>query len=209
MGFKEWIIPQEKFFFSLLSQQSDVVLKCGEALSDLVRDPEDIAAKSMAIEEIESEGDSIVHELVKLLNRTFVTPFDHDDISNLASKMDDIIDYIDAGAIRIRSYEIAEIPVSMIDLTDTLMRQIREINAAVHALPGLRKGNGIMERCVEVNRLENVADDIVHTAVAGLFRMEDLKQIIKLKEIYELLEEASDSCEDVADIIKDVVIKNS
>jgi len=209
MGFKEWIIPQEKYFFDLLSRQSDVVLKCGLALSDLVRDPRDIAAKSMAIEEIENEGDGIVHELARLLNRTFVTPIDHDDISKLASNMDDIVDFIDAGASRMRSYQIKEIPVSMIDLTETIVNQITEVNKAIHGLSNRNSRDTLLERCVEVNRLENVADDIVHTAVAGLFRLDDIKQIIKLKEIYELLEDASDSCEDVADIVKDVVIKNA
>ena len=209
MGFKEWIIPQEKHFFNLLSKQSDVVLKCGKAISDLVRNPTDIAAKSMAIEEIESEGDSIVHELARLLNRTFVTPIDHDDISKLASNMDDIVDFIDAGASRIRSYEIKEIPIAMIDLVDTLVNQITEINEAVHGLSNRHSKDLLLEKCVEVNRLENVADDITHTAVAGLFRLDDIKLIIKLKEIYELLEEASDSCEDVADVVRDVVIKNA
>jgi len=209
MGFKEWIIPQEKYFFRLLSKQSDIVLKCVQAISDLVRDPRDLAAKSMAIEEIESEGDSIVHEVVELLNKTFVTPIDHDDLSKLTQKMDDVIDYMEAGAVRIRSYEIKEIPASMIDLVDVLMKQVEEVHAAIHGLSNMHKSNDLLERCVEVNRLENVADDITHSAVAGLFKLDDIKMIIKLKEIYELLEEATDYCEDVADVVKDVVIKNA
>jgi len=209
MGFKEWIIPQEKYFFLLLSRQSDIVLKCVQALSDLVRDPRDLAAKSMAIKEIESEGDGIVHEVVELLNKTFVTPIDHDDLSKLTQRMDDVIDYMDASAVRIRSYEIREIPVTMIDLVDVLMKQVEELHAAIHGLSHMHKSNDLLERCVEINRLENVADDITHSAVAGLFKLDDIKMIIKLKEIYELLEEATDHCEDVADVVKDVVIKNA
>jgi len=209
MGFKEWIIPQEKHFFQLLSRQSDIVLKCVQALSDLVRDPRNLATKSMAIEEIESEGDEVVHEVIELLNKTFVTPIDHDDLSKLTQKMDDVIDYIDASAVRIRSYEIQEIPVTMIDLVDVLMKQVEELHAAIHRLSNMHKSNDLLERCVEINRLENVADDITHSAVAGLFKLDDIKMIIKLKEIYELLEEATDHCEDVADVVKDVVIKNA
>jgi len=209
MGFKEWIIPQEKYFFNILAKQSDIVLKVAEMLSDLMRDLKDIDDKSMAIEELESEGDEIVHEMAELLNRTFVTPIDHDDISKLTTAMDDVIDWIDAGAVRIRSYELDEIPVSMIDLTDTVLNQIKEIHVCIHSLSNKRVKNELLEKCVEVNRLENVADDIVHTAVAKLFKEDDFKKIIKLKEIYEHFEEASDRCEDVADIVKDIIIKNS
>jgi len=209
MGFKEWIIPQDKNFFKLLSDQSDVVFRVGEALSDMVHNPTDLDNKSIKIEELESEGDEIVHQMVELLNKTFVTPIDHDDLSKLTSRLDDIIDYIDAGAMRINSYQIKEIPRPMIDLVDTLQDQIGELREAIHSLSKMRGKNPLQEKCVEVNRLENVADDIVHSAVANLFKHDDIKLIIKLKEIYELFEEASDKCEDVADVIKDVAIKNA
>lgn len=185
------------------------MLKGAEALDDLVHNMKDIEVKSLWLHKIENEGDGMVHEVAELLNLTFVTPIDHDDISKLTSKMDDILDYMDAGATRIRLYEIKEIPTPMLQLIDVLMRQVKIIHEGVHLLEGRRERSKLLERCVEVNRLENMADEITHGALAGLFKMDDIKMIMKLKEIYEHFETATDRCEDVADIVKDVIIKNS
>jgi uncharacterized protein Yka (UPF0111/DUF47 family) len=209
MGFKEWIIPQEHHFFDLLNKQADVVLKSAEAMVELLRDPDHIVERSLNLHKIENDGDAMVHEIVSLLNKTFVTPIDHDDISKLSSRMDDIIDYIDAAATRIRLYEITQIPPQMIQLMDVLLKQARVVHAGVHMLEKRSERVQLQERCVEVNRLENIADEITHSALAGLFKLDDIKMIMKLKEVYEHLEEATDMCEDVADIVKDVVIKNS
>jgi len=193
----------------LLSKQADVVLKSGKAMVELVQDPQHIVERSLMIHKIENEGDALVHDVAGLLNKTFVTPIDHDDISKLTSKMDDIIDFIDAAATRIRLYEIREIPSPMIQLVDVLMKQVQVVHAGVHLLEKRRDRADLLTGCVEVNRLENVADEITHGALAGLFKLDDIKMIMKLKEIYEHLETATDRCEDVADIIKDVIIKNS
>lgn len=209
MGFKEWIIPQEHHFFDLLSKQADVVLKGADALEDLVHNPKDIEAKSLGVHRIENEGDALVHEVAELLNRTFVTPIDHDDISKLTSRMDDVLDYIDAGATRIRLYEIKEIPPHMLQLVDVLVKQVKVIHGMVHMLENRKDRPSLFQKCVEINRLENMADDITHSALAGLFKLDDVKMIMKLKETYEHLETATDRCEDVADIVKDVIIKNS
>lgn len=209
MGFKEWIIPQEKHFFDLIAMQSDVVLKGSKELLELAKDYKNADYRIRRIEEIENEGDGLVHQVVDLLNKTFVTPIDHDDISDLMSRMDDIIDYIDAATTRMKIYEIRELPQQMVQLIDILGKQVVEIHSAVHAMSNRRNREDILRKCVEVNRLENMADDVTHEALAGLFKLDDIKLLMKLKEVYEHLETATDRCEDVADIVKDIVIKNS
>jgi len=209
MGFKEWIIPQEHHFFDLLNKQADVVLKAAQAMTELVRDPEHIVERSLSLHKIENEGDALVHQISELLNLTFVTPIDHDDISKLTSRLDDIIDFIDAAATRIRLYEITQIPPQMVQLVDLLLKQVNVVHDGVHKLENRKERNTLLEKCVEVNRLENIADEITHSALAGLFKLDDIKMIMKLKEVYEHLEAATDRCEDVADIVKDVMIKYS
>lgn len=209
MGFKEWIIPQEHRFFDLLESQANVVLKSANAMSEMVKDPSHVFERSLMIHKIENEGDALVHDVIELLNRTFVTPIDHDDISRLTSKMDDILDFIDAVATRMRLYEISEFPPKMVQLIDILAKQVQMVQTSVSMLGNRGDRQGLLEKTVEINRLENVADEIAHSALAELFKLDDLRSIMKLKEIYEQLETATDRSEDVADIVKDIVIKNS
>jgi predicted phosphate transport protein (TIGR00153 family) len=209
MGFKEWIIPQSKHFFDMFAEQADVVVEGSEALLDMVKNFNNVAQKRDKIKDIEHKGDELVHKIAQELNKTFVTPIDQEDISKLASRMDDILDYIEAASHRIWSYEIKAIPPDMIKLTEVIVTSSKEVNHAVKDLRNFKKKNEIMEHCIEINRLENMGDDITHTAVAALFKKHDAIDIMKLKEIYEYLEEATDKCEDAADVIKDVFMKNS
>jgi predicted phosphate transport protein (TIGR00153 family) len=209
MGFKEWIIPQEKHFFDMLEQQADVVVEGAEALMDMVSHFENVAKKRDKIKDIEHKGDELVHTIAEALNKTFVTPIDQEDISKLTSRLDDILDYIEAASHRIWSYEIKTIPSDMVKLTEVIVRSSKEVNHAVKDLRNFKKKNEILNHCIEINRLENMGDDITHVAVAGLFKKYDAVDIIKLKEIYEYLEEATDKCEDASDVIKDVFMKNS
>jgi uncharacterized protein len=209
MGFKEWIIPQEKHFFDMFEQQADIVVEGANALMDMVTHFDHVSEKRDKIKEIEHKGDDMVHEIAEALNKTFVTPMDQEDISKLASRLDDILDYIEAASHRIWSYEIKTIPPEMVKLTEVIVRSTAEVNHAVKDLRSFKQKTEIAKHCIEVNRLENMGDDITHTAVAGLFKKHDAIDIIKLKEIYEYLEEATDKCEDAADVIKDVFMKNS
>jgi uncharacterized protein len=209
MGLKEWIIPQEKHFFDMLEQQSDVVVEGANALLEMVSHFENVAQKRDKIKDIEHKGDELVHKMAEALNKTFVTPIDQEDLSKLTSRLDDILDYIEAASHRIWSYEIRTIPPDMVKLTEVIVRSTAEVNHAVKDLRNFKKKNEIISHCIEINRLENMGDDITHVAVAGLFKKYDAVDIIKLKEIYEYLEEATDKCEDAADVIKDVFMKNS
>ena len=209
MGVKEWIIPQEKHFFDMFDQQADVVLEGAEALMDMVTNFDHVAEKRDKIKDIEHKGDELVHHISNELTKTFVTPIDHDDISKLTSRLDDILDFIEAASHRMWSYEIKTIPPEMVKLTEVILASSKEVNHAVKDLRNFKKKNETLTHFIEINRLENVGDDITHVAVAGLFKKYDAVNIIKLKEIYEYLEEATDKCEDAADVIKDIFMKNS
>ena len=209
MGVKEWIIPQEKHFFDMFDQQADVVLEGAEALLDMVTNFDHVAEKRDKIKDIEHKGDELVHHISNELTKTFVTPIDHDDISKLTSRLDDILDFIEAASHRMWSYEIKTIPPEMVKLTEVILASSKEVNHAVKDLRNFKKKNEILTHFIEINRLENVGDDITHVAVAALFKKYDAVDIIKLKEIYEYLEEATDKCEDAADVIKDIFMKNS
>jgi len=209
MGFKEWIIPQEKHFFALLDEQADVVLEGAEALLDLTKDFTNVAQKRDNLKDIEHRGDDLVHTIAEELNKTFVTPIDHDDMSKLASRMDDILDYIEAASHRMWAYDVKRVPPEMVKLTEVIVGSVKEVNHAIKDLKNFKRKNEIIQHCIEINRWENVGDDITHEAVAKLFKGTDVVELIKLKEIYEHLEMATDKCEDVADVIKDIFIKNS
>ncbi len=209
MGLKEWIIPQDKHFFNMLENQSNNVLDCSIALLDMLKNYENIREKQQKIKDIEHQGDDFVHEIFEELNKTFITPIDHEDISKLASAFDDVLDNIDGTATRLVLYDIKKPEDSMIKLSEVLLKQVTELNTALSCLRNIKNPKEIEKRCIEVNRLENIADDIYKTSVAQLFKQKDAIEIMKLKEVYERLEFATDKCEDAANVISDIVVKNS
>ena len=209
MGLKEWILPQDKHFFNMLENESQNVLDGSNAFLDMLKNYDNIKQKQQAIKDIEHQGDDFVHEIFEELNKTFITPIDHEDISALASAFDDVLDYIDGTAARCVLYEITKPEENMIKLAEVLVKQTTELNIALYGLRNLKNPKEIEKRCIEVNRLENIADDIYKTSVAQLFKRKDAIEIMKLKEVYERLEFATDKCEDAANVISDIVVKNS
>jgi hypothetical protein len=209
MGLKEWIIPQDKHFFDMLESESKNVLVGSTALLDMLKRYEKIVEKQRKIKSIEHRGDNIVHEIFEALNKTFITPIDHEDISVLASALDDILDNIDGTATRLTLYEIESPKENMANLAQVLVKQVTELNTAISDLRNRKNADRIEKRCIEVNRLENVADDIYKESIAKLFKRKNAIEIMKLKEVYERLEFATDRCEDAANVISDIVAKNS
>lgn len=209
MGFKEWIIPQDKHFFNMLDNVSQNVLDGSIAFLDMVNNYENIIEKQQKIKDIEHHGDDFVHEIFEELNKTFITPIDHEDISKLASAFDDVLDCIDGTAMRLTLYEIKKPEENLIKLAEVVLQQVSELRYATLGLRKINNPKEIEKRCIEVNRLENVADDIYKTSVAELFKRNDPIEIMKLKEVYERLEFATDMCEDAANVISDIVVKNS
>ncbi|MDO8725386.1 MAG: DUF47 family protein [Candidatus Methanoperedens sp.] len=209
MGLKEWIIPQDKHFFNMLENESRNVLDGSNAFLEMLKNYENIKEKQKIIKDIEHQGDDFVHEIFEELNKSFITPIDHEDISALASAFDDVLDYIDGTAARLVLYDIKKPEENMINIAEVLVKQTLELNSALCGLRNIKNPKEIEKRCIEVNRLENVADDIYKSSVAELFKRTDAIEIMKLKEIYERLEFATDKCEDAANVISDIVVKNS
>lgn len=156
MGVKEWIIPQGKHFFDMFDEQADVVLEGAEALMDMATNFHQVAEKRDKIKDIEHKGDELVHHISDELAKTFVTPIDHDDISKLTSRLDDILDFIEAASHRMWSYEIKTIPPEMANLTGVILSSSKEVNHAVKDLRNFKKKkNDILTHFIEINRLEN------------------------------------------------------
>jgi uncharacterized protein Yka (UPF0111/DUF47 family) len=209
MGIREWIIPQDKVFFDHFERLSAVVMKAADALVALVEDYTDIKSKIKKIETLEHEGDRITHEIYEQLNVTFITPMEPQEISRLASALDDILDYIDGTTQKMFNYGITETDSPMRELAKLIRLSVAELQEAVRHIRSIKDPRLIETRCIEVNRLENLADDVLAHAITDLFRTHDAITIIKLKDIYDYLEIATDKCEDAANVLSDIAIRHS
>lgn len=186
---------------------SDNLIAGAQALVDLFADYRDVERKIDDIRRIEHEGDDLTHAILTRLNQTFITPFDREDIHQLASKLDDVLDLIHTAAVRLEMYRITGPPPAAGELARIIRRQCQELQKAVSLL---QKNGNILTHCVEINRLENDADNIAQQAIARLFEGEkDPIQLIKIKELVECLERATDKAEDVANVLESVVLKNT
>jgi predicted phosphate transport protein (TIGR00153 family) len=201
--------PKSERFFILFDKAGANMRLGSAALVELVNNWTDVETKRLQIKEIEHIGDQLTHETVDALNKTFITPIDREDIYSLITTVDDVLDYIDGLANRLVLYKVT--PNDRIrELCAILQRSVEEVASALEGLRAHRKPEEILKRCVEINRLENEADDALRSAIADLFENEkDAIQIIKWKEIYEVLETATDKCEDVANVIESILVKNA
>jgi predicted phosphate transport protein (TIGR00153 family) len=203
-------IPREERFFELFQDQAKNVVKGAELLVALVADHTRAGDLRREIEEVEHEGDITTHEIADRLNRTFVTPFDHEDIHALAGRMDDILDNIEATADRMFLYEAGEASPEMVGLVDVLAESTKALEKAVEGIQDIAKNaRRIMDYCIEIHRLENVGDEESRLALAELFKGSDALHALKWKEIYDHVEEAIDKCEDVASILEGIVVKHT
>jgi hypothetical protein len=204
------ILPREIKFFDFFDRHAALTVAGAREFQSLVSTGANIVSKSKRIKEIEHEADVVTHQCVEALHKTFVTPFDRNYIHRLISRMDDVLDLIEAASDRISLYEVETMWQGTKDLADVLVRSTETVEQAVNGLRDLRHPQAIRQRCIEVNRLENEADAILRNTLAALFRKEkDPIQVIKWKEIYEILESASDRCEDVANVIEGVILEQA
>jgi predicted phosphate transport protein (TIGR00153 family) len=207
LGFRFRLIPRNEDFydqFVTLAEQ----LRVGSGLLEemLARDPA-IWDKAEEIKEVEHKCDHLTHQIISRLNTTFVTPIDREDIHALAKSLDDVMDAVDACAKVIRLYKIGTVRYGARELAHVVSLSIDQVR---HALQALEKKTGVAQRAVEINRLENEADRIHEESLRRLFDEErDPVMIIKWKEILDFLEEATDRCEDVANLLEGVVVKNA
>ncbi len=203
-------VPREEKFFDLFEGSARNIVKTAQGLKDMMDNWGDIGIKVAEITEFEHEGDSITHQIMALLHRTFVTPFDREDIALLAHTMDDITDFIHAAADAIYIYKIdAPIPRAQ-ELADIILQAANEVQKAVPMLRRRSDLKKVLEHCVELNRLENMADKVYRSALGELFEnTSDTVHIIKWREVYEHMESATDRCEDVANVIEGVALKHA
>ena len=204
------LLPHDASFFAHFEHQGKKTVEGCQAFLAMVENPNDLEAQAERVKQIEHECDEITHAVVEGLHKTFITPIDRNDIYRLITKMDDIMDLVEAAADRVALYEIPNMTKEAGDLARCLVASAEHVLGAVSSIRDLGKPNGILQHCIEINRLENVADTILRSALARLFREEkDPIAVLKWKEIYETLESATDRCEDVANIIEGVVLENS
>jgi predicted phosphate transport protein (TIGR00153 family) len=202
-----WIKSNEKEILAILNDLACKAEEASKLLVDLFSDFEKLSEKHAQIKKIEREADNLTHSVFEELNKTFITPFDREDISRIASKTDDIIDYIEGISGRIVNFKIKSTPPYMLDLAKEVQKATKEINFMITRLNKVKGDKSIIDHCRAINEIEHNADDIYRKAVGELLETTEVINIIKLKDIYESLEEASDRCLDVADSVEDVVLK--
>ncbi len=204
MGIRGWLIPQDRLFFELLEKESHNVAEGARKLQDMIDKFDRIEERRKDLKEIEHQGDEIVHTIYEKVRGTFVTPIDQDDITKLASLYDDVLDIMDSVANRILLYEIRSPTEPMRKLAEIVRLSVDEIDAAFTSMRREDKAE-IDKRCIEVDRLENEADVILNDSVAALFKTNNVIDLLKLKEVYEGLELVTDKCEDVSQVLRDIV----
>jgi len=202
-------VPRDHKFFDMFAEMAANLTDGAQLMRTLLKDFQDVRAQVARLKEIEHRGDDMTHAVITKLNQTFITPFDREDIHKLASSLDDVLDYLNSAGDRIITYKICTAPREAYDLAEIIVQQCKELEKAVSHLDK-RKNSHVLEYCVEVNRLENEADTVSRRAIGKLFDSEkDPIALIKLKELYEVLEMATDKAEDVANVLESVVLKSA
>lgn len=202
------LIPREEKFFEMFQEMGQIIVSGAERLKLMLDDYDNPPEGQKAVKDIEHQGDAQTHKIIRMLNSTFITPFDREDIYALASALDDILDLIDASAQRFVMYRVDKPTTEAKELAFIIVQCCHTINSALSHLG--KRHDDIHEQCVELNSLENEADKVCREAISRLFDDEqDPIQLIKWKEIYEILERTTDKCEDAANILESVVVKNA
>lgn len=203
-------MPREERFFDLLEESAHNMVKAARCLKELVDSWKDVEQRVNEIAELEHQGDDITHKIAAQLHRTFVTPFDREDIAQLSHIMDDVVDFIHAASDAMLLYKVDRPGRRARELADVLFQGATEIERAMPRLRHRSDLKRILKHCVELNRVENAADTIYRSALAELFRdTTDIARVIQWREIYEYMESATDRCEDVANVLEGVAIKNA
>ena len=204
------ILPRELCFFDHFDAHAAKTVEGCELFLDLARGVNDVPSLYAKIKEVESACDKVTHDTVASLHRVFITPIDRNDIHRLISKMDDVMDMVEGAACSIAIYELRPPSVELTKMAVTLLASAKLVCVAVKGLRDFKHSQSILDTCVEINRLENESDRQLADAIARLMReTSDPIAVIKWKEVFETVEMATDSCEDVANVIEGVVIENS
>ncbi len=201
------LLPRDNKFFVMFADMAKNLGDGARLLKEMLGDFKDIEKRVQKLKDLEHRGDEMTHNILTKLNQTFITPLDREDIYRLASSLDDVLDYVYAAGVRLTMYKITSAPEAAEKLADIVVRQSEQL---LYAVSGLEKQDKVLEYCVEINRLENEADSVARTAIGVLFDKEtDPISLIKLKELYEVLETATDKAEDAANVLEGVVLKSA
>jgi len=203
-------MPTEGKFFDLFNQHAELAVKCAKEMVALMTNFDDLEIRVHAIEAVEKEADKVTHNAIELLHKTFITPLDRDDIHQLITRMDDILDLREDAAQTISLYDIKAITPEAKRLAELCLSCAEKVQSAVGLLSNMDNSRQILSICQEIDRLESDADHVMRAAMSKLFRDEpDVRTLIKLKAIYEILETVTDRCEDVANIIEGIIVENA
>jgi len=213
MNFIAKLAPREGRFFEFFNQHASLIAEASGVLAGLLRNYEDTAARAGRIDRIndlEHNADRITHETVALLQTIFVTPLDRDDIHRLISRMDDVLDLMQDAAESLSLYDVQVITPQAVELAELLQNCCERMQSAVALLSNMRNAPEALKLCREIDGMESQADRVMRSAISKLFRDEaDIRQLIKLKAIYEMLESATDKCQDVANLIENIILQNA
>jgi len=204
------LIPRSGRFYELFDRSARNLVVASEALTDLLEHFENVETKTVHLKDLEHEGDEITHEIYLQVHKTFVTPFDREDIAALAQRMDDVMDYIEGASTAIRTYGITQPTSAARGLADLIRLQCIQLEKAISVIRHKGRLKSILEQLKEINRLENEADSLFLNSMAELFRGDmNAVDIIKWRDIYDQLEEATDSAEQVAYVLEAIVLKHA
>lgn len=204
------LLPKDGKFFDLFNEHAEYCVKGAKEMVALMTNFDDLEIRVHAIESIEKQADKVTHATLDALHKTFITPLDRDDIHQLISRMDDILDLLEDAAQTISLYDIKAITPEAKRLAELCLACIEKVAAAVKLLDNMDNSREILGICQEIDRLESDADHVMRAAMSKLFREEpDVRNLIKLKAIYELLETVTDRCEDVSNIIEGIIVENA
>ena len=204
------LIPKEEKFFELLEEASENVIKAAKAFQSLLNHWSPTSPEFQNIRDLEHAGDRMTHEIIDKLNRTFITPLDREDIFSLATELDDVVDIIQATTDRMQLYRIQSSTPHLVKMADVIVNATQVVSQAIKSLRDLSHTRRTLDYCIEVNRLENEGDALLKTALGELFADHgDVLNIIKWKEVYEATEFATDKCEDIANVIEGIIVKNA
>ena len=206
--FKFSLIPRERKFFALFEQSAQNAVKVAQQLKDMVHIWENVKERVGIINDLEHQGDAITHQIFEQLHRSVITPFDREDIALLAHSLDDVTDFVHEAADAMWLYKVARPTGRAKELVEIIVQAVAEVQRAVSEIDDRVGRKHLVERCVEINRLENVGDGIFRLAMAELFDdSSDVAGLIKWREIYTHMESVIDRCEDIANILEGVAIK--
>jgi predicted phosphate transport protein (TIGR00153 family) len=204
------LLPRQTNFFDFFEQHAALTVQSASELAKLANDDADIEEIARRIKQLEQQADEVTHNCMEMLHKTFITPIDRNDIHRIASKLDDIIDFIDAAARQITLFELTEFPESVGEAVIVIHKATEAVERAVKGLRNMRDPTAILGECIRINEHENQADRVKARSVAKLFREETNPiTVMKWNQIYQALENVTDACEDVANVIEGVVLEHA